>query len=232
MEGQKEFREIASCIRHRLSNTVYSDNFDTIRLFPDGAGGQKKNTIVITALLNWLLTEAPKNIKNILLHFPVPGHSYIPLPPDRVFGVIERKVLKIENIIHPNEYIEMFKESGTVTRRRNNIGLVQGEVAYTIDLGVPRSIAKKGQRLGNLYPRTKVNSVPLNSNKVKDVKKLLEKHYGDQWMMLNSLRYCVNLFHMDSQDVAAPSDDADDNVLDMENDEDQPMGDDVLIVER
>ncbi|KAJ4428888.1 hypothetical protein ANN_25881 [Periplaneta americana] len=32
-------------------------------------------------------------------------------------------------------------------------------------------------------------------------------------------------------DVGAPSDGADDNVLDMENDEDEPMGDDVLIVE-
>ncbi|KAJ4451587.1 hypothetical protein ANN_03056 [Periplaneta americana] len=192
----------ASCIRHRLSNTVYSGNDDTIRLFPDDADGQNKNTIVITVLL----TEAPKNIKTILLHFPVPGHSYI--PSDSVFGVVERKVRKIENIIHLNEYIEIFKESGTVTRvgldfevhdwkiatevavkkpsnwhfqyfpckrfifqrGRNNVGLVQGEVAYTIDLGVPCSIAKKGQRVGNFSPRTKVNSVPLNPNKLKDFK--------------------------------------------------------------
>ncbi|KAJ4438225.1 hypothetical protein ANN_14164, partial [Periplaneta americana] len=100
-------------------------------------------------------------------------------------------------------------------RGRNNVGLVQGEVAYTIDLGIPQSIAKKGQRIGNLYPRTKVNSVPLNPNKVKSVKRLLEKHYGDQWLMLDSLRHYVNLFYMNAQDVGTPSDDADDNILDI-----------------
>ncbi|KAJ4425524.1 hypothetical protein ANN_27718 [Periplaneta americana] len=142
----------------------------------------------------------------------MPGHSYI--LPDRVFGAIERKCVKLKTSLTPNEYIEIFKESGTGTRvgldfeihdrktakemalkkssnwhfqffpckrfvlqrGRNNVGLVQGEVAYTIDLGVPRSIAKKGQRVGNLYPRTKVNYFPLNPNKVKDVIKLLEKY--------------------------------------------------------
>ncbi|KAJ4451586.1 hypothetical protein ANN_03055 [Periplaneta americana] len=50
-------------------------------------------------------------------------------------------------------------------------------------------------------------------------------------MMLNSLRYYVNLFHINAQDIGILSDDADDNVLDMENVEDEPMGDNVLIVE-
>lgn len=100
MEGEKGSSEIASCVRHRLSNTVYAENVNTIRLFADSASGQNKNTIVITALLNWLLTQAPPTqINKICLYYKVPGHSYI--PSDRVFGVIEKKVRKIETVIHP-----------------------------------------------------------------------------------------------------------------------------------
>lgn len=75
MEGKKGPSEIASCVHHRLSNTVYAENVNTIRLFADG---QNKNTIMITALLNWLLTQAPTQINKICLYYPVPGHSYMP----------------------------------------------------------------------------------------------------------------------------------------------------------
>ena len=116
MEGEKGSSEIASCVRHRMSNTVYAENVNTIRLFADGAGGQNKKTIMITALLNLLLTQASTQINKICLYYPVPGHSY--MPPDRVFGVIEKKLRKIETIIHPEQYLKIFSESGTV------IGLV------------------------------------------------------------------------------------------------------------
>ncbi|XP_039279730.1 uncharacterized protein LOC120350428 isoform X1 [Nilaparvata lugens] len=77
LEAKKGSSEIATCIVHRLSNTTFPEQVDTIRLFADRAGGQNKNTIVITAVLNWLTVEAPPHIGKIVMHFPVPGHSYI-----------------------------------------------------------------------------------------------------------------------------------------------------------
>lgn len=52
-----------------------------------------ENTIMLAMLSKWL-TEAPQNIKQIELVFPVVGHSYI--PPDRVFAKIEKKVRRHE----------------------------------------------------------------------------------------------------------------------------------------
>lgn len=49
------------------------------------------------------------SIKHI---FPIRGHSY--MPPDQVFGRIEQKLRKIENILSPRTYHDIFKESCTV----------------------------------------------------------------------------------------------------------------------
>lgn len=44
--------------------------------------------------------------------FPVTGHSFI--PPDRVFGNIEKKIKCCETIIDPDEYRTIISEHGTV----------------------------------------------------------------------------------------------------------------------
>lgn len=44
--------------------------------------------------------------------FPVTGHSFI--PPDRVFANIQKKIRKKDTIINPQEYLDLFNESGTV----------------------------------------------------------------------------------------------------------------------
>lgn len=259
MEGAKGSSEIASCVRHRLSETIYPQNTHTIRLFADGAGGQNKNTIVITALLNWLLTEAPQHIERIVIHYPVPGHSYI--PPDRIFGVIERKVRKLETITHPNTYFDIFNECGTVkrlgldfnvenwkevcgstvkkpgewhfkfssckrfilTRGKKGNGLVRGEVAYQNDLGAARGISKKGCSLRNIRPQIKPNAIQINPSKVRDVKKLLLKHYGEQWGQLESLKYYSDLFKATDDQNQDPIEDNPEN--------EEPMDDEVLIIE-
>lgn len=58
------------------------------------------------------LSQAPPHIKKIELIFPIPGHSFI--PPDRVFGLIEKEIKHMENIVQPEEYIEVYKNYGTV----------------------------------------------------------------------------------------------------------------------
>lgn len=79
---KKGSNEIASAVFHRLKNTDLH-NVSTVRLFADGCGGQNRNGSMICMLQYWLVNEAPANVKQVCLIFPVPGHSY--MPPDRVF---------------------------------------------------------------------------------------------------------------------------------------------------
>ncbi|CAF4843131.1 unnamed protein product [Pieris macdunnoughi] len=60
------------------------------------------------------LWNAPNNIKNIELVFPIPGHSF--LPADRVFGNVERELKRKEVIVQPEEYHNIFNKYGLVVQ--------------------------------------------------------------------------------------------------------------------
>lgn len=108
---KKGSTEISSAVFHRLQNTSLQ-GVSTVRLFADGCAGQNRNSAMMCMLQYWLVNEAPANVKKICLIFPIPGHSY--MPPDRVFGRIEKEILKNDTIIKPEKYIEIFNECGTV----------------------------------------------------------------------------------------------------------------------
>lgn len=78
----------------------------TLNLYSDSRFAQNKNQFVIALLLYYInFTETIfKKINHI---FPVRGHSY--MPPDQVFGRVEKCLRKKENIISPNEYYNVFK---------------------------------------------------------------------------------------------------------------------------
>lgn len=114
IDGFKGSNEISSCVHHQLCNTVFPTNVHTIRIFADGCGGQNKNQTMLGMLSKWLKDEAPMQINTVKVIFPVPGHSYI--PPDRVFGRIEKVVRRREVIVDPDEYIGIFENYGTVVR--------------------------------------------------------------------------------------------------------------------
>ncbi|XP_050294218.1 uncharacterized protein LOC126734570 [Anthonomus grandis grandis] len=90
IDTQKNANTIASAVRHTLNTKIFKPSVTKINLFADGCGGQ--NTTMMTMLAYWLLKESPENIKNIELTFPIVGHSFI--PPDRVFGLIEKVIKK------------------------------------------------------------------------------------------------------------------------------------------
>lgn len=75
----------------------------------DGCSGQNKNTVMVSMLMHWFAQYAPPNIDEITLIFPVTGHSFI--PPDRVFGWIEKKLKKKDVILNPNELLDIINES-------------------------------------------------------------------------------------------------------------------------
>lgn len=111
-DSHKGSCEIASAVYHRLTSTELG-GIEVIRLFADGCGGQNKNTIMICMLMK-LLHDVPTNIREIQLIFPVPGHSFI--PPDRVFGRIEKELKKISTISSPEQYYKIFEKYGTVLK--------------------------------------------------------------------------------------------------------------------
>lgn len=111
-DGPKGSNEIASAVFHRLQQ-LNLDGITEIRLFADGCGGQNKNFTVITMASAWL-QRAPQHVKTVELIFPIRGHSFI--PPDRVFGNIEKKIRKMSVIVRPEEYYEIFAQHATVLK--------------------------------------------------------------------------------------------------------------------
>ncbi|KAJ4447425.1 hypothetical protein ANN_09432 [Periplaneta americana] len=61
-----------------------------------GSPGQNKYSTVIGAVLKWFKEEAPNTVKKIEFVFPVVGHSL--LPPERVFGRIEKEFGTVKSI--------------------------------------------------------------------------------------------------------------------------------------
>lgn len=86
-------------------------------IFADGCGGQNKNSIMLSMLSKWLLENV--SVKHIEIIFPVTGHSF--MPPDRVFGNVEKVLKKQEVIIQPEEYCAFISSSATVTNLRDII---------------------------------------------------------------------------------------------------------------
>lgn len=83
----------------------------------DGCGGQNKNKTMLVMVMKWF-TSRP-NLKSVELIFPVRGHSFI--PPDRLFGHLEKNFRRKEVLMNPDEYIALME--GFTTIRRPGIDL-------------------------------------------------------------------------------------------------------------
>ena len=62
--------------------------------------------------MKWFKEEAPNTVKKVEFVFPIVGHSF--LPPDRVFGRIEKVIRREGTIETPDKYMTVFKEFGKV----------------------------------------------------------------------------------------------------------------------
>nr|CAI5850481.1 unnamed protein product [Callosobruchus analis] len=113
-ESAKSSNEIASAVYSILKNLEISDDIQELKLVSDGCTGQNKNSAMIAMCAKWLANDAPKHIQTINLIFPVTGHSF--LPPDRVFGQIEKKLKKIDTLTDVNDYYKIFENFGTVKK--------------------------------------------------------------------------------------------------------------------
>ncbi|CAG9820696.1 unnamed protein product [Phaedon cochleariae] len=103
--------QIGSALMHHLDGLNF-DGKHCIRLFCDGCGGQNKNSHIIHTLMYWLKNKSPENISEIIITFPVRGHSF--LPADRAFGRVEKILRQNPIVTHKKEYVDLYSEVGTV----------------------------------------------------------------------------------------------------------------------
>uniref|UniRef100_A0A6P7HCH0 Uncharacterized protein LOC114349094 n=1 Tax=Diabrotica virgifera virgifera TaxID=50390 RepID=A0A6P7HCH0_DIAVI len=109
-QAKRGSTEVGSALLYHLRSLDLA-GCETIGLFCDGCAGQNKNSYIMHVLACWLL-ESPASIQNIIIHFPVRGHSF--LPADRAFGRVER-FLKRKNVITSvEEYNEVYRNVGKV----------------------------------------------------------------------------------------------------------------------
>ena len=112
-ERPKGCNEVASGVLDFLENLEKSQTRNgptEIHLFSDSCASQNKNTIMMITLMAFLVGS--RKFNKIVHFYPVRGHCY--MPPDRIFGRIEKAYRKKEEILSPNEYYEILKEHGTV----------------------------------------------------------------------------------------------------------------------
>lgn len=221
----KGSNEIASILFHHLQKSDLT-NTQEIKLFCDGCPGQNKNLTVVGMLSKWL-SDTQSGVKKITMVFPVVGHSF--LPADRVFGRIEKKIKKVDTLITPQDYLDIFSEFGTVCKvtediavedwktevssvfkvtgglhfrfaqskriiiekNNNRLIFVQGHEHYRSALtsAAPKSILKRGKTLSMMKPRRLPYSVNAKPEKLADVDKLLQKHFGVDWRGIESLKF-------------------------------------------
>lgn len=104
--------EVSSALLHYLQSLDLT-GITRLRLFCDGCGAQNKNNIVVHTLMYFLGTHQG-DVEQILMTFPVRGHSF--LPADRTFGQVEKKLRKRPTILTKEEYYEIYNEVGEIRK--------------------------------------------------------------------------------------------------------------------
>lgn len=131
----KGSNEIASSVYDRLNHLDLTD-VNKIYLVSDGCGGQNKNSTMIGMVSHWLHNDSPQHIKEVEMVFPVVGHSFI--PPDRVFGRIEKEIKVRDTIVKPEDYTKVFERFGTVSTLGVDCPVYDWKMAVQSSFKVPR----------------------------------------------------------------------------------------------
>lgn len=117
-QSGKGANEVASALINYLTDLEKrlinegNKELKVLRLFSDSCSAQNKNTILLSALYRFL--EKSEVFYKILQIFPIRGHSY--MPPDRVFGRIEKEYRKLETIEIPSQYYDVLEKYGNVKK--------------------------------------------------------------------------------------------------------------------
>ncbi|KAI4459050.1 hypothetical protein MML48_6g00016721 [Holotrichia oblita] len=158
-------------------DSSFSETIDTVRLFADGCGGQNKNPVMMSMSRYWLALEAPVHITTVEFVFPIVRHSFI--PPNRIFGLIEKETIKISVKISKEEYENVIQQDSTIRKIGRDWRIFDWKAEtkkFTefLDNGTSNLIHRK-----DLFSQ-KLNLLELNGDK-SSIHSLFKKHYGDDW---------------------------------------------------
>lgn len=107
-----------------------------------------------------------------------------------------------------------------IIRRSKNQGsvLIRGELFYHSDTGVPKSICRKGKKAEMIHPMKISKGIDVKPLKLRDVRNLLQKHYGENWKELHNLEYYKNVINVDEEEIQLLEENGEDENCDMEED--------------
>lgn len=88
-----------------------------LHFYADSCAAQNKNLSMVAFVLSYL-NSAENKFSKIRFCWPIRGHSY--LPPDRVFGRIERELRMKEVILLPDTYYHVYEKYGRVKKFRQH----------------------------------------------------------------------------------------------------------------
>lgn len=109
------------------------------------------------------------------------------------FPVLDWKSQRQENIKSALHFQISKCKRIILTRSQTNKILIRGETSYRNDSDESASILKRGKRIENIIPSEVETGNAVKAEKLEDVGKLLEKHYGAEWQTLPHLSYYKNV---------------------------------------
>ncbi|XP_045451472.1 uncharacterized protein LOC123660432 [Melitaea cinxia] len=85
------------------------------------------------------------------------------------------------------------RENWKRERKRREMGRqnvsVQGEENYRSEIGQPKYVTKRRKKISDLAPVILPRGNKVNIKKILDVANLLKKHFGEDWWIVDPLKY-------------------------------------------
>ncbi|CAG9793042.1 unnamed protein product [Diatraea saccharalis] len=102
--------------------------------------------------------------------------------------MVERKYLSSNLNIN-----KLYSLQRKCTKTTSNV-VVRGELHYKSDIATAQNICQRNKDVSHIRPQQLPSIVPLNKDKLSDVKKLLLKHFGPEWENMPNLFFYKNVF--------------------------------------
>lgn len=136
-----------------------------------------------------------------------------------------------DNILkQPGQWHFKMQKSRKITISRSKTGktaLVQGDPFYNITINEPKSLCKKGKNFSQNNIQQVEHGTEVKPAKLRDVKRLLSLHFGDNWAENEKLEFFKQFFCNESDAGDSISTNGSDNDSNVNSDFDIMEDDDV-----